>query len=138
VRQPAEERSPQEWPQLKPGIWEIEANWARRDGRPGHWKANSSQCHEPADLFQGYWGEGIIERGGCRSQSTKLSENEFKVTTECMVRRVGVATSEAVVKVSDDSSFVMEIRHREGKHVSKISHAGRWLSSCPIAPQGAP
>lgn len=135
---PVEEPSPQEWPQVKPGIWEIEANWTRRNGRPGHWKEKTSQCHQPVDMFQGYWGEGIVERGGCRSQSTKVSENEFKVTTECMVRHIGVATSEAVVTLTGDANFVMEVRHREGKRISKISHAGRWLSSCPTASQGAP
>jgi hypothetical protein len=132
------EQRPQEWPRVRAGIWEIEADWTRRNGRPGHWKERTSQCHEPAEMFQGYWGEGIVERGGCRFQSKNVSEKQYNVTTECMVRHVGVATSEGVVTLKDDATFVMEVRHREGKRITTIRHAGHWLSSCPTAPEGAP
>jgi hypothetical protein len=125
----------QHWPRVKPGIWEIEARWTGANGKMKQWKDKTSQCHDPEALFQGYWGQGIVERGGCRFRSTQISATKFQVTTECMVRNAGVATSEGIVSVEGDRAFTMTIRHREGKRIATIDHSGHWLSSCPEPPR---
>jgi hypothetical protein len=120
----------QDWPQVKPGIWEIEEQSLGSNGKSKQWTGKMSQCHDPIGLFQGYWGKGIVERGGCRFQSTKVSDAKFKVTTECMVRHVGVATSEAVVTLKGDRAFVMKVSHREGRRTTTIDQTARWRSAC--------
>ena len=60
---------PDEWPQVKAGVWEIAGSWTPRQGKVKTWKENTSQCEDPTALFQGYWGDGIVERAGCRFQS---------------------------------------------------------------------
>src|SRR5262249_18420882 len=59
----------QEWPQVKAGVWEIAGSWTPRQGKAKKWKESTSQCEDPTALFKGYWGNGIVERAGCRFES---------------------------------------------------------------------
>ena len=122
---------PDEWPQVKAGVWEIAGSWTPRQGKVKTWKENTSQCEDPTALFQGYWGDGIVERAGCRFQSERVSATEFIVTARCEIRRVGVAISRSRVVVNDDKNFRMETELREGKVITKSSQIAHWLSECP-------
>ena len=127
---PADPVAPQEWPPVRHGIWAVEGKYAKPGGKVARWKEKTSQCTDPSALFQGYWGRGIVEAGGCRFQSKKLSDTQFTVVAECMVRRVGVARSESTVTLKNAEAFDMNIVLREGKKISKVSQSGRWLSNC--------
>jgi hypothetical protein len=130
---------PQQWPQVKPGVWEIETTWTLRpSGELREQKLKTSACQDVIALFQGYWGTGIVNRASCRFQSTKVSDTEFKITSACPVRRVGVTKSESIVTLNSDDMFAINVRHHEGKRTSTIHQTGRWLSTCPAAPEAPP
>ena len=128
----------QEWPPLKSGKWELSTTWTEGRAGPRERKEMASACHDTAGLLQAYWGTGIVERAGCRFQSTKVSDAEFKVVTECVVRRLGTARSEATVTLAGDTTFSLRVRHVEGKHVTTLHQTGRWIATCPPSADTSP
>ena len=130
-RIPREPAHDQQWPQLTPGVWELETTWTPAKGKARQRKESATACQEPAALLQGYWGTGIVERAGCRFQSTKIADAEFRVISECAVRRVGIARSESTVSLDGAAKFSMKVRHREGRLVTMIEQTGHWVASCP-------
>lgn len=135
---PAQPTANQQWPPLKPGTWQLATTWDRAGAKPRSRKETASACHDPAGLLQAYWGTGIVERAGCRFQSTRVTDAAFKVVSECIVRKVGTARSESTVTLTGDTMFSLQVRHVEGKRVTTLHQTGRWLASCPPEADKAP
>jgi hypothetical protein len=74
---------------------------------------------------------GIVEEAGCRYGAAQTAPNQFKVTSECMVRHVGVARTQAIVKIVGDGEFEMTAEVSEGKKTYRASQVGRRRSDCP-------
>src|SRR5437764_3429135 len=121
----------QTWPQVRPGLWHIEGTLSVSGKKDRVWKEDSSQCTNPAFLFQGYWGDGIIERDGCRFQSSRTTNGTYAILGECSVRRRGHSQSRSTVTLDGERSFTMDTVLREGRQVRKISQTGTWKAACP-------
>jgi hypothetical protein len=87
-------------------------------------------CTDTSWLFVGYWGPGIVERGGCQFRSWRLSAGRYKITSQCMVRRVGVARSTGTVVMENPDGFQLEAELVEGAKHIRISQTGRRISGC--------
>lgn len=123
----------QTWPQVWPGLWLIEGTLSIPGKKERIWREDSSQCTNPAFMFQGYWGDGIIEREGCRFQSSRTMDGTYLILAECSVRRRGHSQSRSTVTLEGETSFTMDTVLREGRQVRKISQTGTWKAACPEA-----
>lgn len=119
-----------EWPVLETGTWQLESTRILPGGRTQHWNETVSQCSDARALLAGYWGLGIVERAGCRQFSAKSNPTRFKIVSECMVRHIGKATSEAIVTVKSQDDFEVDVRVTEGKKKYRASQSGHRLSAC--------
>ena len=81
--------------------------------------------------MRAYWGLGIVGEAGCRYEAAKVSREQFKITSECMVRHAGVARSNATAIVKTEGEFEMQIEVVEGKKVYRGSQIGHRRSACP-------
>jgi hypothetical protein len=118
------------FPKVSRGIWHLSATRTLPDGTKQTWTLTARRCQEPSLLFKGYWGLGVVDRAGCRHTPTKLSEGRFKVATECMIRNVGVATSESTISVKGDE-FEMEVEVHEGDREYRATQVGKRVGPCP-------
>jgi hypothetical protein len=123
-----------QWPPIKPGVWELSASRTLTDRKTQSWKRQSRSCDDPTLLFKGYWGLGILEKAGCQYRSVKVSEGQFKITSECMIRGAGRATSEATVVLKEDREFQMTVHVNEGQQVYKITENGVRVADCGCGP----
>jgi hypothetical protein len=105
------------------------------NGKTQHWDQNVSQCHDATELLRGYWGLGTVEEAGCRYEAVKVSTNQFRITSKCMVRHASVAKSEATVVVEDTGELAMTIVVHEGKRTYRGSQRAHRQSACPSSPQ---
>ena len=121
----------EDWPSIQAGVWETDCSRKLPHGRTQHWQDVVSECQDATELLRGYWGLGVVEEAGCRYKAIKLSPGQFKINSECMVRHIGVATSEAIAVIKNESAFEMNIRVVEGKRVYRASQIGRRRSVCP-------
>lgn len=127
---PFADLSPREWPPVRPGIWQLRDEWTAKNGRPQAGNYQMNQCLDQKGMFMAYLGEGIIERGGSRHESTRIVPSTFRIIAEWMVRGVGVARTESIVEMIDETSFRMEMRHYEGTKKYHVAVTGRWISGC--------
>ena len=127
----------EDWPTLNPGIWETESKRTLPSGKVQAWKEVLSACEHQDDMLRGYWGLGIVEAAGCRYQSERTAPDEFRVTSECMVRHAGVARTEATVKIKGGDDFEETARVVEGRKIYRGSRTGHRRSDCP-SKKGAP
>ena len=118
------------WPSVERGVWDLSATRTLAGGKTLQWRENARHCNDPTELFRGYWGPGVLDRAGCRYRSLEIRPGTFKVTSECMVRKAGLATSEATVVVTDSKTFTMKISVTEGKRRYGGTQEGRRTSSC--------
>ena len=121
----------EDWPAIQTGVWDTDCSRTLPNGKTQHWNDIVSQCEDGTELLRGYWGLGLVEQAGCRYEAMRLSTAEFKITSECMVRRAGVAKSEAIVVVREGGTFEMSIKVVEGKKVYRGSQLGHRRSDCP-------
>lgn len=121
----------QQWPALRAGVWETESTRTLPSGKTQAWKDVISECHDPAEMVRGYWGLGIVEAAGCQYEAARTAPDEFRVTSECMVRHAGVARSVATVKTKDNDAFEMTVKVVEGRKVYRATHVGHRRSDCP-------
>ena len=128
ARPPVDESG--QWPSVEPGVWDLRATRTLASGKALQWTEGARHCTDPTELFRGYWGPGVLDRAGCRYRSVETQPGTFKVTSECMVRSAGVATSEATVVVTDSKTFTMKISVTEGKRRYGGTQEGRRTSSC--------
>lgn len=128
--------APEDWPAIQTGVWDTDCSRRLPNGKTQHWKEVVSQCQDGTELLRGYWGLGLVEEAGCRYQATRLSRDEFKITSECMIRHAGDVKSEATVVVREGGTFEMSIKVVEGKKVYRGSQLGHRRSDCP-GPAGA-
>ncbi len=127
----------EQWPTLRPGIWETESKRTLPGGKTQTWKDVISECHDPTELVRGYWGLGIVEAAGCRYEAVQTVPGEFRVTSECMVRHAGVARTEATVKTKGGDDFEETAKVVEGHKIYRGSQTGHRRSDCP-SEKGAP
>jgi hypothetical protein len=119
-----------EFPPVRGGLWELQAVRVLPSGKSQKWTMQTRYCQDAGLMFQGYWGLGILDKAGCRFESTKLSDNRYRITSECMVRRAGKATSEGTVTLSGDDAFELEMDVQEGKRRYHATERGRRLGDC--------
>jgi Protein of unknown function (DUF3617) len=124
------DQAPGPWPPVKPGLWELKSQRTLPNGKTQSWTRTSKQCHDPSGLFRGYWGLGILEKAGCRYQAAQLSGKTFSVASRCVVRGVGISTSEAIVTVHGDDEFDMQVHVDEGSRQYRARQAGCWIAEC--------
>jgi hypothetical protein len=123
---------PEQWPSLEPGVWRVASTRQLPNGKTQRWDETIEHCSGRRDhLFMGYWGLGIVELAGCRYHSARVAPTEFKVTSECMVRRAGKVTSEAIVSVTASDAFELRVSVVEGKRKYAGTQTGRRTSACP-------
>ena len=77
-----------------------------------------------------HWGLGILEKAGCRYQAAQLSARTFRVASRCVVRGVGIATSEAIVAVHGEGEFDMQVHVDEGSQQYRARQAGCRIAEC--------
>src|SRR5438128_777077 len=123
-------QAPGPWPPVKPGLWELKSQRTLPNGKTQSWTGTSKQCHDPSGLFRGYWGLGILEKAGCRYQAAQLSARTFRVASRCVVRGVGIATSEAIVAVHGEGDFDMQVHVDEGSQHYRARQAGCRIAEC--------
>jgi hypothetical protein len=119
------------WPAVRKGIWETRGKRTLPNGKVQEWTMESSACTDTGHMFRGYWGLGITEAAGCQFKSARVRQTEFRITSKCMVRRVGVVESSEIVTVPDETSFSLQAVAQEGKRRYIGRKEGRWLRSCP-------
>lgn len=119
-----------EFPPIRSGLWEMHAVRVLPSGKSQKWTMQTRYCQDASLAFQGYWGLGILNKAGCRFESSKLSDNRYRVTSECMVRRAGKATSEGTVTLTGDDAFELEMDVQEGKRHYHATERGRRLGDC--------
>ena len=121
----------EDWPTLQSGIWETECTRTLPSGKTQHWNQKVSHCRDATELLRGYWGLGLVEEAGCRYEAEKISADQFKITSECMVRHAGVAKSTATAVVGNADTFEMRVDVIEGKKVYHGAQTGHRRSACP-------
>jgi hypothetical protein len=119
-----------QFPPLRGGLWELQSVRGLPSGKSQKWTQQSRACPDANLLFQGYWGLGILEKAGCRFESTQLPDNRYRIASECMVRGVGRATSEGTVTLSGDEAFDLDIHVQEGKRRYHATQHGRRMGDC--------
>src|SRR3954468_20613885 len=90
-----------QWPNVRRGRWSLHATRDAQGGKKRSWNDSASACADPTELFRGYWGLAPLDEAGCRYDAVKISDKEFKISSECMVRRGCKARSEAKVTIND-------------------------------------
>lgn len=118
------------FPNVKRGVWELSAARTLPDGKVESWNLTVNHCRDESRLFQGYWGLGIVERAGCRYKFSRISADGYKIDSECAVRGVDKAVSEATVVVTGDSAFEMDVTVHEGPRRYRATESGRWVGDC--------
>jgi hypothetical protein len=120
----------QDWPPLSPGVWEMTTAIAIGDRPTKKATEKSRSCADPSWLFAGYWGPGIVEKGGCQFSSWRISAVEYRIASECVVRHVGVARLSGNIVLDGHDAFQMKAELIEGKKHIHITQAGRRLAGC--------
>jgi hypothetical protein len=128
---PGDSKAREDWPTLQSGIWETECTRTLPSGKTQHWNQKVSHCRDATELLRGYWGLGLVEEAGCRYEAEKISTDQFKITSECMVRHAGVAKSSATAVVKNADAFEMRVDVIEGKKVYHGAQTGHRRSACP-------
>jgi hypothetical protein len=118
------------WPQIRRGLWQIHSTRSQPSGKTQHWAGSVRSCADPTELFRPYWGFDLLEEAGCRHQVTQLSATEFKVVSECTVRRAKRSIAEALIKVPSDDVFEITVELTEGKRKYHGTEVGRWAEAC--------
>jgi hypothetical protein len=119
------------WPVIQSGIWETECTRTLPNGKTQHWSEVVSECGDATELLRGYWGLGAVEAAGCRYDAVKVSADQFKITSECMVLHAGVARSSAIALVKSGGAFEERVDVFEGKKVYHGLQIGRRRAACP-------
>jgi hypothetical protein len=125
-----------EWPTILPGTWELVSARTLPSGKVQRWTEQVNHCVDAADFFRGYWGLGILEEAGCRYDAAKSSATEFRITSECMVRRAGKVGSTALVTVTSAEAFTMQVNVSEGKRKYRGTQVGHRIAGCANVPEG--
>jgi hypothetical protein len=120
-----------DWPPLDPGVWKVTSRRTLPNGKVQNWEETLSRCVDTSELFMGYWGLGIVEEAGCRYQSVKIGQDQYSVTSECMIRRSGNVKSEATIKVKSPKEFEANVTVPEGKRLYRGNAVGTRISDCP-------
>jgi hypothetical protein len=118
------------FPAVRAGVWELHAERVLPNGKSQRWTRKAEYCRDPKLIFQGYWGLGSVERAGCRFESTELTGNQYRVTSECMIRGVGRVESDARITVTDDTAFELEVDVREGPQHYRATERGQRIGDC--------
>ena len=121
----------QTWPSVRLGTWHIEGTLSVPGRKTRTWKEDATQCTNPIFLFQGYWGDGIVERDGCRFESARSADGTYLIVGECSVRGRGHSRSQSRVTINSETSFTIETILREGRRNRKVSQTGTWTAPCP-------
>jgi hypothetical protein len=117
------------FPAVRAGVWELHAERVLPNGKSQTWTRKAEYCRNPKLIFQGYWGLGSVGRAGCRFESSELTGNQYRVTSECMIRGVR-AESDARITVTDDTAFELEVDVREGRQHYRAIERGQRIGDC--------
>jgi hypothetical protein len=118
------------FPAVRSGVWQLRAERVLPDGKSQSWTRTAEYCRNPNLLFQGYWGLGAVERGGCRFETTEPTGNRYRITSECMVRGVGRVESDAKITLTDDTAFRLEVDVCEGPRHYHATESGQRIGDC--------
>lgn len=118
------------WPVVKAGVWETTSTRTSPDGETQTWTLKSRRCPDTTLLFRGYWGLGTLERAGCRFEPSRRSDSQFTIKSECNVRGVGLALTEATVTLKSDSEFYVEVLVHEGPKEYRARQTARLIGAC--------
>ena len=130
----AEGGSADVWPPLRLGVWESVTTRVLPSGRKETWKSVRKVCTHPRSMFIGYSGLKQVGKGGCAFESTKLSDNTYRLHIRCDVKGGGEA--EGILTMQSEDSFELKMTTKEGKQSIPSTKTGHRVGDCPTQGSG--
>jgi hypothetical protein len=115
-----------DWPVLKPGLWESVREMTSGDGRKNP-PIKVSQCVDPrAEMRQQ---QATLTKGGCRFSPVVRSGKEYRYSAECRIQ--GMSTvSRSVMTATSDSAYEIRVESEFGGEVTREVLRSRRVGDC--------
>lgn len=115
-----------DWPVLKPGLWESTREMTSGDGRKKP-PIKVSHCVDPnAEMRQQ---QATLTKGGCRFSPVVRSGKEYRYSAECRIQ--GMSTvSRSVMTATSDSAYEIRVESEFGGEVTRELLRSRRVGDC--------
>jgi hypothetical protein len=115
-----------DWPVLKPGMWESTREMTSIDGRKNP-PLKVSHCVDPrAEMNQQ---KATLTKGGCQFSPVVRSGTEYRYSAECRIQ--GMSTvSRSVLTATSDSAYEIRVESEIGGEVTREVLRSRRVGDC--------
>ena len=116
-----------EWPPLKPGLWESTREMTFGDGRKNP-PLKVRHCVDPGADMQKQ--RANLVKGGCRFSAVVRTGNEYRYSADCRIQ--GLTTvSRSVLTTSGDSAYEIRVESEFEGEITRELLRARRVGACP-------